>query len=79
MKHCDNILKSIYLCHRNIRPYGYFAADEKYDVLKDLVPVIDAEVKDIQAGGVFVKTSSGNLYHVMVKAFSMSMVDGKAG
>ena len=42
------------------------------------MPAIDAEVEDIQAGGVYVKTSSGNVYHVMVKTFKMSMVDGKA-
>ena len=69
----------IFLLYRNIRPLGYFAADEKYDVLKELVPIIDAEVKDIKAGGVYVKTSSGNLYHIMVNTFTMSMVDGKAG
>ena len=71
------ILSHFLLQYRNIRPYGYFSADEKYDVLKDIVPVIDAEVRDIEAGGVTVKTSSGNLYHIMVNTFKMSMVNQK--
>ena len=65
-------------CHyRNIRPWGYIAAKEQYDVLKTLVADLQDERHQVMLQGIDIVTSSGNSYHISIDIFPMSMIDGK--
>ena len=59
---------------RNIRPWGYIAAKEDYDVLKKLVKELEDEATQVETGGIDIETASGNKYHINVKTMEMSMI-----
>jgi hypothetical protein len=62
---------------RNVRPLALFPSKENDDILREFIPTLDTEVKNIKENGLKLVLPNGQVIIAKIEKESMSMCDGK--